>query len=386
MKNVKKLDIIISSVLGIIIISLFIFSAAVSINFNKQDFAGNYAFMKAKVDSITYDDVNELKKNPNLKVAKQEFIVTVTDGSHKGERYKIRNTVEAVDVHKMLVSGGDNILVNYTVDNNGKVNTMHLYEIVREQYIYGMVAFFALSLIVICGKKGLKAIITLVFTGFMIIKVLMPIIMVGYNPLAATVIISIATVITCMYFINGSDIKTIVAAAGTLGGLLVAAIAAVITGNLCKVTGLTGNDAQMLAYTGKSITLDFKYILFSAILIGALGAVMDVGISIASAMKELMDIKPDIDKKELIKSGMNIGKDVMATMANTLILAYMGSAFSMFLLLIAERVSYTEIINLEIVTTDIITAIAGSIGIVWTVPMTVFAMVGLRKTKLFPGK
>jgi uncharacterized membrane protein len=107
---------------------------------------------------------------------------------------------------------------------------------------------------------------------------------------------------------------------------------------------------------------------------------MDVAISIASAMTELTEIKPTISFQELIKSGMNIGKDVMATMATTLILAYMGGAFSPFLLFIAERVSYTEIINLEIVTTEIVTAIAGSIGLVWTIPATVMAMASLRKT------
>lgn len=379
MKKIDKYKLTTVIILVILIIGSILFSNIVDKKRSTTDFAGNYDFVKAQVNKISYDNTDDLKsRNDSVKQTKQEFQITILDGSHKGERYEIRNTVEAVDVHRMIVSEGDDILINYTIGSDGKMNSIHLYEIVRDKYLYLLSCIFVFSIILICGKKGIKSVIALFFAGYMIIMVLMPIIMAGFNSLITTIIICIITGTATIIFINGINKKAAVAIMGTVGGIIISAFIAVIIGHASKITGLTDHEMQMFAYTNRSINLDYRYLLFSAIIIGALGAIMDVSISICSAMSELIEIKPDINKKNLIKSGMNIGKDVMATMVNTLILAYAGGAFNLILLFKAERVSYTEIINLEIITTDIITALSGSIGLVWTIPVTVFAMAKLH--------
>lgn len=91
-------------------------------------------------------------------------------------------------------------------------------------------------------------------------------------------------------------------------------------------------------------------------------------------MEEMIAVNDKIKRKEFIKSGMNLGKDIIGAMSNTLILAYAGGAFNFILLFAAQKMSYSTIINMEIITTEVITAFAGSLGIVWTVPITVFAM------------
>lgn len=377
MKKFLKPQYITLGVIGIFVLGLIIYSF--TLNNNSKGFSGNYAFAKASVDKITFDNLYILKNaKTSSTTAKQEFEITILDGKHQGEKYKIRNSIEAVDVRRIVVSEGDEILVNYTVGNDGKMNSIHLYEIVRDKYIYFLIFIFVASIVFICGKKGIKSVLTLIFTGFMILKVLMPIIMSGANAILATIVVTTVTAAVVIFVINGLSKKSVAAVLGTLSGIVIAAVIAVIFGDICKVTGITGNEAETMAYVGKSMNLDYKYILFSAIIIGALGAIMDVSVSICSAMNELIEVKPNIDKKELIKAGMNIGKDIMATMTNTLILAYAGGAFNLFLLFIAERVTYTEIINMETITADIINAFAGSIGLLWTMPITIFIMANLK--------
>ena len=116
--------------------------------------------------------------------------------------------------------------------------------------------------------------------------------------------------------------------------------------------------------------IDFKDIMLAGIMISALGACMDVGMSIASAISELKEKKPELASKELIKSGMNIGKDVMGTMTNTLILAYVGSAMLCILLYNINGFDLPFILNAEDITTEILKSLSGSIGLVCTIPLT----------------
>jgi uncharacterized membrane protein len=379
-KKVKAIKGVTVSVLAVCIASLTVFSLNADRAAKRSaPTERNYAFLKARVERITYDDTGSLKTDPELREAKQEFAVTILDSPFKGEKYDMRNTVESVDVHRMLVSEGDVILVNYTVDQAGKPNTLHLYEIVRDRWLYALTVFFAISLIVVCGRQGLKAVISLAFTGLMVVKVLIPIILAGYPSIPATLIVLSVTAASCLCLLTGLGRKTVAAAVGTVGGLLITALLSLAAGTACKVTGLANTDAQMVAFTGKGLSLDYRAILFSAIIVGALGAAMDVAVSIASALTEIIEMKPDIGPREIFRSGMRIGKDIMATMASTLILAYLGGSFSLFLLFFVEAAAFGEIINLEIVTTDIITALAGSIGVVWTVPITVIAVALTRR-------
>lgn len=378
MKKLNRNTYVCIIILAVMVLGLFAFSAIESskqkLNINK-----NYSFAKAKVDKITFDNLYELDdKSKEVLEAKQEFEITILDGDHEGEKYKIRNTIEYLDMHRIIVSENDEIIINYTLsDSDGKINSIHLYEISRENNLYLLIGIFIFSVILICGKKGIKSILTLVFTSFMIIKVLLPLLISGFNPLITTIAVCIITVASSLFFINGINRKTIISIIGTAGGILISTIAAIIIGNMCKITGLAETESQLIAYNNSSLGLNFKYIMFAAIIIGSLGAVMDVSVSITSAMDEVLQIKSNISKKDFIQSGMNIGKDIIGAMSNTLILAYAGGAFSLIFLLAAQKMTYTTIINMEIISTEIITAFAGSLGLVWTVPITVFAMAAL---------
>ncbi|NFH69247.1 YibE/F family protein [Clostridium botulinum] len=376
MKKIDKNKYICIAVLAIMVLGLFTFSIIQSKNQQLTE-NGNYSFAKARVDKITYDDTDKLDSDKSVMQTKQEFEISILNGEHKGEKYKIRNAIEAIDMHRVIVSENDEIVINYTISDEGEINSIHLYEMVRENYLYLLIGIFIFSVVLICGKKGAKSVLTLVFTSFMIIKVLLPILVGGFNPLIATILVCVVTVASSLFFINGINRKTIISVLGTIGGIVIATVIAIFIGNMCKITGLAETESQMIAYTNSSLGLNFKHIMFSAIIIGSLGAIMDVSVSITSAMDEVLQVKSNINKKDFIKSGMNVGKDIIGAMSNTLILAYAGGAFSLIFLLYAQQMPYTNIINMEIITTEIITAFAGSLGLVWTVPITVFAMANL---------
>jgi uncharacterized membrane protein len=146
------------------------------------------------------------------------------------------------------------------------------------------------------------------------------------------------------------------------------------------LTGLSGEDARIL-YINRP-ELDFMNIFFASVLIGALGAVMDIGMSISSAVHEVSEANPKAGKKKLFKSGMNVGKDIMGTMSNTLILAYAGSAFPLLLLFSLNEFSAMQVINFDFMAAEIIRAISGSFGLLLAIPITAFVGSLLRKGRL----
>ena len=127
----------------------------------------------------------------------------------------------------------------------------------------------------------------------------------------------------------------------------------------------------MLAFIPQHRAIDYQGLLFAGIMIGALGAVMDVAMSISSAMWEIIAVSPAIPQKQLMQSGMNIGRDIIGSMSNTLILAYVSTSIPVLLLFILFSNGFTEIINLELLAAEVLRAVAGSVGLICTIPLTV---------------
>ena len=189
---------------------------------------------------------------------------------------------------------------------------------------------------------------------------------------------SIATVFT-ISLVGGPNRKSAAAMIGTVGGVLVAGILAVIVGNLIRVSGLAEQEAQMLLFIPQGIGFNFPGLLMSGIIIGALGAVMDVGMSIASAIAEVRHHNPTLSHTDLFWAGINVGRDIMGTMANTLILAYTGGALSLLLLVRAYEIEFIRLINMDAIASEVLRALAGSIGLVAAIPITAQAAAWLAK-------
>ena len=238
-----------------------------------------------------------------------------------------------------------------------------------------VLAYVAVFLALICcigGFNGIKSVIGLIFTFAMIIFMFLPMIYLGMSPFWAAVIMVVVTTIVTMYLIGGNDRKTISAILGTTLGVLISGLSAWIFGLAADIDGYNVSNIETLVYLGQNTQIKIGGLLFAGILIASLGAVMDVAMSVSSAIAEIHDKSKTLGMKELFISGMHVGKDMMGTMSNTLILAFAGGSISVLVLDYAYNLPLRQIINSYSIGIEIMQGIAGSIGVILTVPTTAF--------------
>ncbi|MDD2627932.1 MAG: YibE/F family protein [Clostridia bacterium] len=302
----------------------------------------------------------------------QRIVVKITKGAKKGKEYEATHnlmtntgTVFAFDELKV----GDKVYV--TIDERTDTPEVFVSGIQRQLSLLLLVILF-LALVLIIGKmKGLKTIISILVTIILVFGYAFPQIIKGTSPILVSIIICAISTVTTFTLISGFNKKTVAAIIGNLGGVVLTGIIAMIFGRFGRLSGVN-EETMFLAFLPQGTNLDLIEILLAGIIIGALGACMDVAMSIASALEELKKENPKITKNALFKSGLNIGKDVMGTMTNTLILAYVGSSIGVLILYMAYNMSTVEIINVEALTEAIIRSISGSIGIIGVIPLTAF--------------
>lgn len=318
----------------------------------------------------------------------QEVTVEITEGDYIGDEFTT-NYILSYDIDGKILAyeleEGNKVSVQIIEDGNG-ITTATVLDVVRANHIIVMAIIFLASVIIIGGRKGIKAVFGLLYTIVLIYFVMIRGIFNGDNAITNS-IITVSLVILGTFIIIGDrlDKKVFTAAIGTVGGVLSAGIMALIFNNLAKLTG-AGEDAIQLSINMTTINFNFRELLFAGILVSALGACMDVGMSIASSLDEIKMKTPDITWQELFKSGMNIGRDVIGTMTNTLILAYVGGSLTLILLFMACNMNIYEILNKETIAEQIISALAGSMGVVYTVPITSFVYSILNRDKVIYKK
>ena len=211
--------------------------------------------------------------------------------------------------------------------------------------------------------------LALVFTFICIIYLYIPLMYIGFSPFWAAILVVVAVTIVSVYLICGGNRKGLCAMLGTILGVLIAGIFATILGKITRVTGYNIEDIETMVYVAQNSKLQIGGVLFSGILIASLGAVMDVAVSISSTIEEIHNKKPELTSKELFKSGINVGKDMMGTMSNTLILAFTGGAVNTMILIYAYIMPYLQVVNMYSIGIEVIKGISGTLGIVLTVPL-----------------
>lgn len=336
--------------------------------------------VKAKV--IEAGDTYERENGSGGTETVQDVKVKILEGKNKDEKFSA-TYVLTYDLDNKIVGyklrEGNTVFVGVS-EENGNVKVT-IQDIVREKYLIGLVVFFFASILLIGRKKGLKSIIGLVITILAIFFILVATIFKGYNAILVSIGTSFLIIVLTFAIIGGWNKKTLSAALGTLGGVVLAGVIASITGYLAQLSGAGKEEAIMLSVVSKDVVFNFRELLFAEIIVSALGACMDVGMSISSSLSELKMKNPSMTGKELFKSGMNIGGDMIGTMTNTLILSFIGSSLVLVLLYMSSSIKFTDVINIEAIATEAVCAIAGSIGIVYTVPITAIIYAFMNRDK-----
>lgn len=295
--------------------------------------------------------------------------VRITSGPETGKVVDTLNFVSERSPYAIKVAPGDKIIVAVTHDLGR--TSYHVSDFDRFDYVYVLLALFIGSLIVFAGVVGVKTVFVIGFSTALIFQVYIGQVLARQIDLTLLTLLVCAVIATVTQIaISGWNKKSFAAILGTVGGVAVAGLLSLLAIKLMHLTGLDSEEAMMLKAT-KMADVDFQGVLFSGMVFGALGAVMDVAISIASALYEVKALQPDIDRKSLFLTGMNVGRDIMGTMSNTLILAYVGTSLPLMLLIASQpQVSALKIMNLNLIVTEIARALTGSIGLICAIPLT----------------
>ena len=301
------------------------------------------------------------------------FTAKILSGDHKGDVLTVLQSQNSyLPVQPKIVETGDKILIYESV--NDQYNTAWTFgEYVRTDALMGLGIAFAVFLLIFGGLKGLQTLVSLTFTILAIFMVFIPAILAGDNIYIWAVLICIYITVMTLILVSGVNSKTVAAIIGCFGGVIFSAALVQFMDLFLKLTGLIDEDSAFLLLMHPENPIDLKAIFFSAILIGALGAIMDVAMSIASSLYEIKMNSPEIGTGGLIGAAFSIGRDIMGTMANTLILAYIGSSLSIVLLLFSYSSSLMDVLNREMIVIEILQALVGSMGIIFTIPLTAVA-------------
>lgn len=316
-------------------------------------------------DSYSMDGVTDVESTQII------FNAQVLSGADKGEIYTARQTNDSfMPTNIKEVEVGDKIVLYY--DETATDILWTFGEYIRIDALFVLCAFFFLFLLIFGRKKGLNTIVALVFTLLAVFAVFIPSILSGFNIYFWAIITAVFMIIMTLLIVNGPDRKTVVAMVGCASGVLLAGLITVFMDRILKLTGLMDEDTIYLTFLNTTSPIDLKAIIFAAITLGALGAIMDVAMSIASSLYELRTEAKNPGFRMLMHSGMEIGKDMMGTMSNTLVLAYIGSSLATVLLLIAYNNTLLELLNKEMIVVEILQTLVGSIAILFTIPLTSF--------------
>ena len=327
-------------------------------------------FVPARVIAVWEDTAAPDPWTEGRRIGRQTLELELLEGEYKGARLTADNFINAY--FNVDVKAGGRVIVRLDVDENDAPYVLSIVNYDRGLILGGFVLFFALLLVAIGGKKGLKALLGLAFTLVCIWSLLIPLVLRGFPPIPATVLIVILTTAVSLLLLTGLSRKTLCATLGCVGGVAAAGLLAALVGVLTPINGFNMSEAEELILRAGDGGLTISGLLVCGILISSLGAVMDVAMSIASASHELHTLNPELSAGQLFRSGMNIGRDAMGTMANTLILAFAGSSMNMLLLFQIYDYPTLQIINSDMMAIEIIQGVAGSTGIILTVPLVAF--------------
>ena len=330
-------------------------------------------FEKGVVTEILQDNLMP----DGTRVGEQRVLVRMTTGVRAGQ--ELETTSASGYLFGAGCTVGMRVIVMQSVAGDSTITSIYSQD--REWVIYAFAAAYLVVLCLVGGKQGIKGALGLVFTFFCILFIYLPMVYQGMSPFWVSVFISIITTLVTMYFIGGPTMKTLVATGGTVAGVVIAGLSATLFSMATGITGWNVSDIESLLTLSSTSGVQVGGLLFSGLLISSLGAVMDVAMSIGSAIAEIHAQNPALSRGELFKAGMHVGRDMMGTDSNTLILAFAGGSISMLVLDYAYSLPYQQIINSNNIGIAIMQGLSGSFGIVLAVPVTVALAVALYTWK-----
>ena len=324
-------------------------------------------FVPAKVTAVLEDDAQpDWENSEGRRIGTQELEIRILSGRHRGEVLPLTNYLSAL--FNVDVGVGDRVIVRLITQEDGSYYAS-LFNYDRALVMGGAMLVFCAVLVLLGGRKGVRALLGLVFTLVCLWFLLIPGLIRGLPAIPLTIAVAAVCAAASLILLDGPSRKSLCAILGCVGGVAAAGLFAALVGALTPMDGFNMSEAENLLLYGAEKGLSIRGLLVCGVLVAALGAVMDVAMSIASAAWELREHNDGLSRRELFRSGMNIGRDAMGTMANTLILAFAGSSFNLLILIQIYDIPFLQLANTDFLCIEILQSVAGSMGILLTVPL-----------------
>ena len=316
-------------------------------------------------------DESFIINNGLIKTGEQLCEVEILQGKFKGKTVTGSNRLSGSLEQDKIFAVGDKILV--TLDYTGdEIRVATLVDHYRINYEILLVGVFMIFLVGFSGIVGIKAILSFIFTILAMWKLLIPLFLMGYNPILIGMVTTIILVCLIIGLVYGIDRRSLAGIIGALAGSIVTCFMALFFVSRFKIHGAVMSYSEMLLYSGYE-NLNLTEIFIASIFIASSGAVMDVAVDITSAVAEVVEKKPDITRTEAIKSGINVGRSIMGTMMTTLLLAYSGGYIGLLMVFMAQGTPIINILNLKYVSSEILHTLVGSFGLITVAPFTAIA-------------
>lgn len=312
--------------------------------------------------------------------AYQTLSISLTSGAEKGSQITIEQPIirETEEQNQQSYVAGDQVIISKII-SDGRAEYF-ISDAYRNSALAWLGVMYALAIIVLGQWKGIKSLLGLGVSFLVLTKGMIPFILQGYNPIMITVMGSIIIMTVSLYFTHGITRKTTVSLMGTLGSLVITSILAHIMINAAKLSGL-GTEEAMFLMVGETSKLNLQGLLLSGIIISALGVIDDITVTQTAIVYELKKTKPSLKVGELYRKGLSIGKEHIASVTNTLILAYAGASLPLFLLFYQNTsVPFWVAMNSQLIAEEIVSTLVGSMGLVLCVPITTY-LAALAVTK-----
>lgn len=322
----------------------------------------------AKVLQILADDTSQDPADDGGWRGQQLLLAEVTSGQYAGETLQVYNYVGPL-YGEPLREGDSAVLLISTYEDG--THTATVFEYNRLVPLCIVVALFLLAAVLVGGKTGAKSLLGLAVTLATLFFVLIPALVKGAPTLVTVFACCAFIAVVTMTILGGVQRKTVCAMLGAIAGTAVAMGFAILAQQLTRISGLRLTDVEpllQLRQAGSSIGL--RGLLTAGIMVGTLGAVLDVTMGLASSLCEISAANPALTRGQLFRSGMNVGRDMVGTMTNTLVLAFLGSSFTLILYFSTLNLSATQLISSSFFSVELISAVASSVGVILAIPLT----------------
>ena len=293
--------------------------------------------------------------------------LNITSGSLTGQELTVEYGSLVFTNESRLFRKGDRVLVERTSTMEGD-DVFHVTDYVRTGPLLWLTFLFIAATLLLSGWQGLRSLLGMSVSLAVILIFIVPQILAGRNPMVVAILGSVVMMGISLYLVYGWKSKTHVAVLGLLLSLILTGLLAVWSVNWTRLSGFGAEEAGFLQVAG--VQLDTRGLLLAGIIIGTLGALDDITIGQSSTIFELSKANPRLTWQALFKHGMSVGRDHIAAMVNTLLLAYVGAALPLVLMFSVFTESLGVTLNREIIAEEIVRTLVGSLGLLAGVPLT----------------